>query len=84
MKTPLTITRNEWQEIMALPRVSDIWELEATDTIDSFTSQVFGAKFNYSEKSPDEPGDLYIVTSGNADDCNVMIKRMNGTLFVEE
>jgi hypothetical protein len=84
MKTPLTITTKEWQEIMTLPRVSDIWELDATDTIESFTSQVFGVKFNYSEKSPDELGDLYIITSGNADDCNVMIKRMNGKLFVEE
>jgi hypothetical protein len=84
MKTPITITTKEWQEIMALPRVRDIWELEDTDTIESFTSQVFGAKFNYAEKSPDEPGNLYIITSGNADTCSVMVKRMDGTLFVEE
>jgi hypothetical protein len=84
MKTPPTITAKEWQEIMQLPRVRDIWELDQNATIEALSSQVFGAKFNYSERSAEEPSDLYIITSGNADDCNVMIKRMDGTLFVEE
>ncbi len=84
MKTPLTITTKEWQEIMTLPRVRDLWELDATDTIESFNSNVYGAKFNYTDKTSDEPGDLYIITSGNADICNALIKRMDGRLFVEE
>ena len=60
MNKPLEISLAEWQEIMALPYVQQIWGL-TDETPEQFAEWVYGAKFDFSSGSPGYVGDLYIL-----------------------
>ncbi len=84
MIIPQPITLPEWQEIMALPRIQQIWDLDGSETVEAFASNLLGVKFIYTTHQNEEQSSVYIISSGDADSMNALVKRTNGMLIVEE
>lgn len=61
MNKPLEISLAEWQEIMAIPYISQIWGLEDDETPEQFAKMVYGVKFDFVSGSPGYVGPLYIL-----------------------
>ena len=84
MDTPLAITHEEWQEIMVLPRVKELWKLKCSDAVESFSGSVYGVKLSYAPTPFVIMGNCYIISSRDGEVSNVIIKRIDGQLIVEE
>ena len=61
MNKPLEISLAEWQEIMAIPYISQIWGLQDDETPEFFAEMVYGVKFDFVSGSPGYVGPLYIL-----------------------
>ena len=61
MNRPQEISLAEWEEIRALPYISQIWGLTEDETTEWFSSQVYGVKFDFVSGSPGYVGPLYIL-----------------------
>ncbi|MCA1622488.1 MAG: hypothetical protein LC768_08825 [Acidobacteria bacterium] len=79
---PFAISAAEWQEIFRLPAVQESWGL-TDETLEEFTSCVYGVKFNYQSGSPGYVGDLYIL-QGDAitDNSPIVLGRKEERLVV--
>lgn len=83
MNTPQEISLAEWQEIMAIPYISQIWGLTEDETADWFSSLVYGVKFDFVSGSPGYAGPLYILQGDVlTGDPPIVIVRENGKLHV--
>lgn len=58
---PHTLNLVEWSELIALPEVREAWGLDDEVTAESFSEQVYAAKFHFHSGSPGYVGDLYIL-----------------------
>jgi hypothetical protein len=81
MPKPTEISMEEWKEIINLPQVIEAWELDETETPESFSKQVYGAKFTYPALVP-KVGGFYVITDGDPAGISIMIQRTaQGLLF---
>lgn len=78
---PITISPNEWEEIISLQEVRESWGLDDKDTLDEFRSMVYGVKFDFVSGGPGYVGEIYIlhgdVLSG---DLPLILGRYDGQL----
>ena len=62
---PHPLSPEEWKELIAIPEIRESWGLDEESTeesaIETFTSQVYAAKFHFHSGSPGYVGDLFIV-----------------------
>jgi hypothetical protein len=61
MNKPYEISPLEWDEIMSVPVVREIWNLDGDGTAEEFYQMVYGVKFQFVSGSPGYVGDLYIL-----------------------
>lgn len=81
MNKPLEISLAEWQEIMAIPYISQIWGLQEDETPEFFAEMVYGVKFDFVSGSPGYVGPLYILQGDVlTGDPPIMIGRVDGQL----
>ena len=57
----MEISDAEWRDIMQVPEVNEGWGLEKDTSVEDFKSMVYGAKFDFTSRSPGYVGDLYII-----------------------
>jgi hypothetical protein len=80
---PISISQDEWQEIMTLPVVRDSWGIEDDETLEEFLSMVYGVKFNFESGSPGYVGELYILQGAYlTGDPPLVLGREDGKLTV--
>ena len=58
---PHSLTPGEWQEIMRMSSIREMWGLEDDTTVEEFSSLVYAAKFHFVSGSPGYIGDLFIL-----------------------
>jgi hypothetical protein len=80
MNKPLEISSAEWQEIIALPYIAQIWGL-TDETAEEFSSWVYGVKFDFHSGSPGYVGPIYILQGDVlTGDPPILLGRPNGQL----
>lgn len=57
---PLEVSPSEWQEIVELPRVRELWGLR-DETAEEFAARVYGVKFNFISGGPGYAGEMFIL-----------------------
>ena len=63
MNKPTEITMKEWEEIMRVHEVQNIWDIKYGDTSEAFASKMYGAKYVFESKSRIVSGDMYVLYS---------------------
>ena len=63
MNTPSEITLKEWEEIMKVPEVQNLWDIKYGDTTEAFAAKTYGARYVFESKSRIVSGDMYILYS---------------------
>ncbi len=77
---PITISDEEWQEIMSLEFIRESWGLE-DETPEDFRNMVYGVKFHFQSGSPGYVGDLFILQGDVlTGDAPFILGRINGEL----
>ncbi len=77
---PITISTQEWDEIINVPEVRDSWGLDK-DTAEEFRSMVYGVKFNFASGSPGYIGELFILQGDVlTGDMPMILGRYSGVL----
>lgn len=85
-RKPYPITKDEWQQLIAVPAVREAWALDDDITWEEFESIVYGAKFNFMSGSPGYFGDLFILQGDALSDVPPMVIKRDrqGNLEVVE
>jgi hypothetical protein len=60
MNKPIEISLPEWQEIIAVPEVRDMWGLD-NQSAEEFADVCYGVKFNFHSGGPGYVGDLFVL-----------------------
>jgi hypothetical protein len=63
MNKPMEINIEEWVEIMKVPEVQRVWDINYGDIPEAFASQMYGAKFIFHSRSRIVSGDMYVLYS---------------------
>ena len=63
MHTPTAISIKEWEEIMRVPEVQNLWDIKYGDTTEAFTAKMYGAKYVFESESRITSGDMYVLYS---------------------
>jgi len=53
----------EWEEIMRVPEVQNLWDIKYGDTTEAFAAKMYGAKYVFKSKSRIVSGDMYVLYS---------------------
>ncbi len=73
----LTITRDEWKEIMLLPEVDKVFDIKGRESIDDFASRIYGAKYVYD--TTDYDGSIYTLVGEYEKGEVLMLERYLGS-----
>ena len=63
MNIPKAITINEWERILAIPKIREAWKVGKTETVAAFAKRVLGVKFEKPNISIPVKA-IYILTDG--------------------
>lgn len=53
----------EWEEIIKVPEVQNLWDIKYGDTVEGFASKMYGARYVFESKSRVTSGDMYVLYS---------------------
>ena len=82
MNKPQELSMAEWNELMHIPAIREMWGLEDGDSTEQFAEMVYAVKFRYSAgMMPGYVGDLYIL-HGDAMGEPVTLIRNDGVLVI--
>jgi len=76
---PHPLTAAEWQEIVRLPAVREVWGLEESADPEEFASTVYGARFDFFSGGPGYVGDLYVLQGDAITEVQPLVLRRDRT-----
>jgi len=63
MHKPAEISIQEWEEIMRVPEVQNLWDIKYGDTTEAFVAKTYGSRYVFESKSRIVSGDMYVLYS---------------------
>ncbi len=79
-RTPLPLTADEWNEVVAVDTVRQLWGLDSYETGETFSQQAYGAKFDFLSSVGPGSGDVYVIMDDAFGGPPVVLSRNEGKL----
>jgi len=80
MNTPLPLTANEWNEVVAVDAVRQLWGLDSDETGEAFSQRAYGTKFDFVSAVGPGSGDVYVIMDDALGGPPVVLRRTEGKL----
>ncbi len=79
-RNPLPLTPSEWNEVVAVDTIRELWGLESDETGETFSQQAYGAKFDFVSGVGPGSGDVYVIMDNAFGGPPVILTRNEGKL----
>ncbi len=72
---PLPLTASEWDEVIGVDIVRQLWGLDRDETGESFSRQAYAAKFDFVSGVGPGSGTVYIIMGNTFEGSPVVLRR---------
>lgn len=79
-RKPLPLTLGEWNEVVAVDAVRQLWGLDSDETGETFSQKAYGTKFDFISGVGPGSGDVYVIMDDAFGGPPVVLTRHEGKL----